>query len=87
MKQSKRNKRSTIKNSNDQQNISSSSYKIRSRNTFNKIHQQTCNCLSEMRLVIGIKLASLYELTKQNTMCRPLYTIETYKRAVPFAKP
>ena len=30
-------KRSTIKNSNDQQNTSTSSYKLRSRNTFNKI--------------------------------------------------
>ena len=33
----KSNKRPTIKNSNDQQNTSSSSYKIRSRNTVNKI--------------------------------------------------
>ena len=32
-----KNKRSTIKNKNDQQNTSSSSYKIRSRNTFNTI--------------------------------------------------
>ena len=31
------NKISTINNSNDQLNTSSSSYKIRSRNTFNKI--------------------------------------------------
>ena len=31
------NKKSTIKDSNDQQNTLSSSYKIRSRNTFNKI--------------------------------------------------
>ena len=35
--ETQRNKRSTIKNSNDQQNTSSSSYKVRSRNTFNKI--------------------------------------------------
>ena len=35
------NKRSSIKNSNDQQNTSSSSYKIRSRETFNKITSTT----------------------------------------------
>ena len=46
-----------MKNSNDQQNTSSSSYKIRSRNTFNKI---TTYYLCEMRSIIDNKLASLY---------------------------
>ena len=43
-----------------------------------------------MRSVIGNKLASLYKLTKQNTMCWLLYTNlqnkTYYRRAVPFAR-
>ena len=52
-------------------NTSSSFYKIRTRNTFNK-HQQTFDCLCEMKSIIGNKLASLYYLTNQNNMLASL---------------
>ena len=53
-------------NLNDKQNTSSLSYKIRSRITLNKITSANIRLLMRNEVVIGNKLASFYELAKQN---------------------
>ena len=72
----------TIKNSNDQQNRWSSSYKIRSRNTFNKTTSTNIRLLMRNEVnnwqkagffILTYKakhnvLASLHELSEQNTI-------------------
>ena len=65
-------KRSTIKNLNDQQKPSISFYKIKSRNTYNKI-TSTFDKLCEMKAIIGKKLASL-TILQNKTQCVGFFT-------------
>ena len=69
-----KNKLSTIKNPNDQQNTSSFSYKIRSRNIFDKEYQQTFNHFRKIRSITGSTCKLLYTNLPNNKIHCFLYT-------------